>query len=279
MSNKEHVSSPVDSDPPENVADSVEDPVEGTEDPDTNNEAEDENEQDEKDDEIKLYKSIRLKGYITLFLASFINYDSSQQASDVVSSVAVPATAQQRRFSVAVAVVSLFLSAVALIAHFDRITPLQRLWISMFKPESRCELVIVLFLVIWWSIACGIETTVSGVCGDGKEQYSLYYSTWTCVLCSYWLLERWWVDCKLASFKSFIASWPNRAPGWLCILFFNTFTFVWYMDLWRNHDDLNDGREPSVILFRYVMKLSGCTRSDKWFTGNLMKSGTEYGAF
>lgn len=199
---------------------------------------------------IKLYKSSRLKGYITLFLASFINYDASQKSSDVISSIAVPSTSQQRRYSVAVSVVSLVVSGAALLSHLDRITPLEKVWISAFKSKSRFELFLALFLVLWWSIAVGIETTVKGIAGDGKEQYSLYYSAWTCCFSSYWILERWWVECGLASFKSFITSWPYRAPGWLCILFLNAFTFAWYMDLWRNHSGLDDGRLASILIYR-----------------------------
>jgi uncharacterized membrane protein len=54
-------------------------------------------------------------------------------------------------------------------------------------------------------------------------------------LTSYWILERWWVAAGWSSLKSFITSWPYRAPGWILILFLSIFTLVWYVDLWQNH--------------------------------------------
>jgi hypothetical protein len=188
---------------------------------------------------IKLYKSTRLKGYMTLFLASFINYDSAQKSSNVDINLlhVVPSNDDQRKYAVAVAVVSLIASGFCLVAHLDRITPLERLWIFLFQPSpppptvdpptaapnnlanhpntpttntttdgkandttattatstpsiSTLEGTLALFLTIWWSIATGVATAVSGMAGDGKGQYSLYYSYWACTCTSYWILER-----------------------------------------------------------------------------------------
>jgi hypothetical protein len=207
---------------------------------------------------IKLYKSTRLKGYMTLFLASFINYDSAQKSSNVDVNLlhVVPSNDDQRKYAVAVAVVSLIASGFCLVAHLDRITPLERLWIFLFQPQqppptvdppptatvdpstaaptnqthdpntptttttdgktndttatttstalgvSTLEGTLALFLTIWWSIATGVATAVSGMAGDGKGQYSLYYSYWACTCTSYWILER----CGVA------AGWVRIVP-------------------------------------------------------------------
>jgi hypothetical protein len=65
-------------------------------------------------------------------------------------------------------------------------------------------------------------------------------------LASYWILERWWVAAGFSSLKSFITSWPNRAPGWILILFLSIFTLVWYLDLWQNHSG-ESGEESSRV--------------------------------
>ena len=149
----------------------------------------------EADKPIKLYKSSRLKGYITLVLASFINYQAAEDSSDVqVAKVTVvPSTPEQRRYAMAVAVVSLVLSIFCILTHLDRLTPMEKIWIIFFKNGSKYEGLMLVVWSIWWMVATGIETSVSGIAGDGKGQYSLYYSTWVCCLTSVWCLERWWV--------------------------------------------------------------------------------------
>lgn len=152
-------------------------------------------EQSEPEKPIKLYKSSRLKGYITLVLASFINYQSAQESADTQSSniTVVPSTAEQRRYAVAVAVVSLVLSVFCLLTHLDRVTPLEKVWIIIFKNGSKVEGIMLALWSIWWIAGTGVSTAISGIAGDGKGQYSLYYSTWVCCLTTLWCLERWWV--------------------------------------------------------------------------------------
>jgi len=147
------------------------------------------------DKPIKLYKSSRLKGYITLVLASFINYQSAQDSANVQLSnlTVVPSTAEQRRYAVALAVVSLVLSIFCLLTHLDRVTPLEKVWIVMFKDGSKIEGIMLAFWSIWWIVGTGVSTAVAGIAGDGKGQYSLYYSTWVCCLTTLWCLERWWI--------------------------------------------------------------------------------------
>jgi len=196
---------------------------------------------------IRLYKSTRLKGYMTLLLSSVIHLNAAQKSEDVLSKTAVPATARQRRGAVAVSAVSIVLSGATLLAHLDRFTPLEQIWVAAFKPKSRFELGLSIFHVLWWSISVGFETSVGGIAGDGKGQYSLYYSAWVCCLTTYWILERWWVACNWSSFKAFITSWPNRAPGWLCIMFLSLFTLIWYLDLWRNRDELGERESEETV--------------------------------
>jgi hypothetical protein len=130
--------------------------------------------------EIKLYKSTRIKGYITLIVASVINFDSAQKSVDVKATNAVPSTVEQRRYAISVALVTLILSTAILLMHLDRITMFKKAWTKAFQPKSKIELGLALFQVIWWSVAVGVETSVQGIAGDGKGQYSLYYSSWGC---------------------------------------------------------------------------------------------------
>ena len=141
---------------------------------------------------IKLYKSSRLKGYMTLTLASFINYDAARHSAAV--DYVVPSTESQRVYAQVTSMVSLLVALVCLLLHLDRITPLQKtIWIPLFRNGSRYEGALVVVLTLWWSVATGVETSVTGIAGDGKGQYSLYYSTWACCLTSFWMLERWCV--------------------------------------------------------------------------------------
>jgi hypothetical protein len=178
---------------------------------------------------IKLYKSTRLKGYITLTLASFINYDAAQNSGNVHANNVrvVPSELDQRRYAVAASVVSLVLVAFCLVAHLDRVTPLeQRVWINLFRPKSHVEGALAAFLLVWWTSATGVSTAVSGLAGDGKGQYSLYYSSWVCTITSYWIFERWAVAAGWSSLKAFISSWPNRSPAWICIMVLSFVTLV-----------------------------------------------------
>jgi hypothetical protein len=165
---------------------------------------------------VKLYKSSRLKGYITLALASYINYNAAEKSGDVLLGLtAVPSTDGQRGYAMSVSMISLVLSGFSVVAHLDRLTPLRGLWVAAYRSGAKCEMVLAVFLVLWWSVATGVETAVNGIAGDGKGQYNLYYSTWACCLTSYWILERWWV-----------------AMGWVRVVDFrNTSLLVFFWEL------------------------------------------------
>ena len=165
--------------------------------------AHDDDDNDNEDEEqqqpvVKLYKSTRLKGYMTLVLASSINYDAAQRSADFRDSNlnVVPSTPSQRRYAVAVAIVSMTLSIFCLLVHLlDRFkcTPFRKLWRAMFRDGSKAEGLLLCFMSIWWAVGTGVGTSVTGIAGDGKGQYSLYYSYWVCCLTSLWALEKWWV--------------------------------------------------------------------------------------
>lgn len=111
---------------------------------------------------------------------------------------------------------------------------LKKLWIKAFKPKSKIELGFILFFVIWWVIATWLQTSVAGIAGTGKGQYNLYFSTWACCWTSIWTLERWIVASGMASFKAFLAEWPNRAPSWIATLILSFCTLLTYVDLYLN---------------------------------------------
>jgi hypothetical protein len=130
--------------------------------------------------------------------------------------------------------ITMIIAVFVTIVHLDHSTPLEKIWIQGFRPKAKVELGLILCLVIWWIIATWIQTSVNGIAGDGKGQYNLYFSTWACCWTSIWTLERWMVASGMASFKQFLASWPNRAPGWCTILFISFCTMLCLVDLFVN---------------------------------------------
>lgn len=154
---------------------------------------------------VNLYQSSRLKGYITLAFASFINYDAAVQSDSTAGSGFIPSTTRQRRYAMSASMISLILSVSIILIHLDRLTPFRKIWVKAFQSGSRIELLFGIFFVIWWSITVGFQTSVTGIAGDGKRQYSLYYSAWACCSSSYWVLERWGVA---AGWVSFIHIYP-----------------------------------------------------------------------
>lgn len=199
-----------------------------------------------------LYKSSRFKGYLTILLGSIIYYDAAQKSRNAFAAATVPATDRQKAFALSVSIVSLGLSGGALGAHLDQITPLQNLWKRAFRPKSRVELFLALVLFCWWATAVGQQTSVQGLAGDGKGQYSLYYSAWVCLYSAFFdVLEPWWVAAGWSSLQAFVQSWPFRSPGWLCLLSFAILDLVWILDLWRNYPELRD-RQETLFIYYYI---------------------------
>lgn len=190
-----------------------------------------------------LFKSSRFKGYLTLVVTSGVNYQAAYISDNVTTFggvTAVEATAQQRRYSMAVAWMSIIISTIVVIAHIDQISPLKKYWNRLFRPKARSEALIIAFLLFWWVVALWINTGIIGIAGDGKGQYNLYFSTWACFFVCAWTLERWLVSCSYPSLEGFLASWPNRAPGWIAIFFLSLAALLALVDLFVQWGDLKN---------------------------------------
>jgi len=139
-----------------------------------------------------------------------------------------------------VSIVSIFVTSTVVLMHIDFFSPLESLWQRIFRPKSKTELRIIIVVLLWWIVATWIQTGVTGIAGDGKHQYNLYFSTWACFLSSLWTLERWVVANDFPSFESFLASWPNRAPGWIAIFLFSLADLLCILDLFLNWGSSNN---------------------------------------
>lgn len=187
----------------------------------------------------RLYQSGRLKGYITLTLASVIYYDAATSSNSEISSSVMAGSIEQVGYARIVGFISIIISGLSSLIHLDQCSPLKdKIWYTLFGPKSIVELCLVMFLVLWWGVATGVQTSVRGIAGDGKQQHNLYFSTWCCCYISIWMLERWAVTYGFSSFKSFISSWPYRAPGWIAINVLSFFASVWYIDLYLNRESM-----------------------------------------
>jgi hypothetical protein len=108
---------------------------------------------------VKLYKSPRFKGYLTIFLASTINYNGtliSQRPSDL--SVVVPSD-KQVAYGKAVAMVSALVSGFCVLCHLDSFSCFKDVWRGkLFAPQARFEAVLDCLTLLWWAIATIIQT-------------------------------------------------------------------------------------------------------------------------
>jgi hypothetical protein len=210
---------------------------------DNEEEVEDGGEEEEEEPPPRaLFKSSRFKGYLTLVVTSGVNYQAAYVSDDVTSLsgvIAIEATPQQRSYSMAVALISITVTSLVVIAHIDRITPLKKYWSQLFKPKARSEALIIAFLLLWWVIALWVNTGMRGIAGDGKGQYNIFFSTWACFFVCSWTLERWLVSCDYPSFEGFLASWPNRAPGWIAIFFLALAALLSLVDAFVQWDDVD----------------------------------------
>lgn len=203
----------------------------------------------ENEGPIKLYKSPRFNGYLTISLASIINFHSAQGSTEPIEVRLVPASQLQQAYAKTVSLVSAVITGVLVVIHIDRWF-LRSFWTKFFGPvKTYVELAIIILLLLWWFLATIIQTSVRGIAGDGKEQHNLYYSTWVCLLTSVWVLERKMVDFDLPTIRGFVTSWPYRAPGWISIFFFSFFTMFWYVDLFVNTFNHRDTLPDSLRLY------------------------------
>ena len=184
-----------------------------------------------------LYKSSRFKGYLILVLASGVNYQAayvSNNPSFFGEFSAVAATAGERGYALAVALVSIIASSTICVAHLDFFSPMKKYWARIFQPKSRTEAYLLALLIVWWIAALWINTGINGIAGNGKGQYNLYFSSWICLLVCLWTMERWLVSCDYPALDGFLASWPNRAPGWIAIFFLSFAALLSILDLYFN---------------------------------------------
>ena len=182
-----------------------------------------------------LYKSPRFKGYLTICLASIINYIAAKLSHEPVDRSVIPAQPPERAYAMAVGLLSSIVTGLVVFMHMDRYSPLESLvWRKAFSPQSKFEMAVVASLVLWWLIAAVIQTSVRGIAGDGKSQFNLFYSSWVCCWTSLWIAERMAVDLGYPTFRTFVTSWPHRAPGWISIFLVDSFTIWWYIDLYNN---------------------------------------------
>lgn len=203
----------------------------------------------EIDEPIKLYKSPRFNGYLTISLASIINYHSAEGSTEPIEVRLVPASDLQQAYAKTVSLVSAVITGVLVVIHVDRWF-FRSFWLKFFGPSKNyLELGIIIFLLLWWFLATTIQTSVRGIAGDGKAQYNLYYSTWVCLVTTVWVLERKMVDFDLPTIRSFVTSWPYRAPGWISIFFFSFFTMFWYVDLFANTFNQRDTLPDNLRLY------------------------------
>jgi hypothetical protein len=141
-------------------------------------------------------------------------------------------------------------SSVICIAHLDGLTPLKAYWRDIFGPASRKEAIVISLLLLWWIVAIWINTGVMGIAGNGKGQYNLYFSYWLVLFVSLWTMERWFVSCGFLSLDQFLASWPNRAPGWIAIFFLSFAALLSILDTffnWRKVDSKFIKAEYAII--------------------------------
>jgi len=144
------------------------------------------------DRDVLLFQSSRMGGYFVVCLASGINYHAAVKSEQTIGE-AVPSKLVQRQYAMAVSMVSIILCACSIIVHLDNFTPLRHVWKKGFRPKAKFERGLLIFLVFWWSIATGIQTSVTGIAGDGKGQFDLYFSTWICCMVCWQMFERYLV--------------------------------------------------------------------------------------
>jgi hypothetical protein len=215
---------------------------------------EEENNEDEEEPKkiFKLYKSPRFRGYILILLSSIINFHSIGVSQDVTDVSVVVPSAEQVRYGLAVSLISAIITGAAVLFHllswFTCDCFVNRWALKLFAPKAKIELIGDMFLLLWWFLATCVQTGVRGIAGDGKEQYNIYYSTWFCTLAALFCLESKLTEYDWPNIKTFVKSWPNRAPGWIAILIFDFFAVFWYVDLYintsQNLDRISDSLKP-----------------------------------
>jgi hypothetical protein len=109
--------------------------------------------------QIKLYKSPRLTGYLTIFLASVINFHGVIVSQPSDENHAITSTETQRMYGYTVALVSSVVSGFVLVCHLDRWSCLADTYRdNLFAHKSRFETILDILLMLWWFMAVIIQT-------------------------------------------------------------------------------------------------------------------------
>jgi hypothetical protein len=97
---------------------------------------------------------------LTILLASVINYYSVSSSSDGGNDIsAVTPSSQQVSYGLVVASISCIATGLCVIVHLDNYSCVTHLWKDrMFAPKSKFELLLDLFLLLWWFIATCVQT-------------------------------------------------------------------------------------------------------------------------
>lgn len=95
-------------------------------------------------------------------------------------------------------------------------------------------------------------TFIQITAGEGRGQFNLYFSIWLCFITSLSMLEKWLVVAGHSSIFQSIASWPNRAPGWIMIITCTASNLVCILDLLKNHKSIQSIEAYSHIAEKYA---------------------------
>ena len=110
--------------------------------------------------EIKLSKSPRFMGYLTMFLASIINFHGVTSSRESFDVSVITSTEKQRMYGYTVALISSIASGFCVVCHLDNFTRLATIWRNhLFAPKSKFEMILDVSLLLWWFVATITQTT------------------------------------------------------------------------------------------------------------------------
>jgi hypothetical protein len=155
--------------PPSNAADLDENDASGDnatsniEPPSTDDDSNDDNEESSSsagglEKKFKLYKSPRFKGYLTIALSSAISYHAANISQDPTDLTVVAASDKQKAYAQTVSMVSALISGSCVLCHLDTFSCLKDKFGQWFAPQSKFEVSLLMFLLLWWAIATIVQT-------------------------------------------------------------------------------------------------------------------------
>eukprot|EP00586_Coscinodiscus_wailesii_P001650 CAMPEP_0172485676 /NCGR_PEP_ID=MMETSP1066-20121228/13799_1 /TAXON_ID=671091 /ORGANISM="Coscinodiscus wailesii, Strain CCMP2513" /LENGTH=426 /DNA_ID=CAMNT_0013251075 /DNA_START=280 /DNA_END=1557 /DNA_ORIENTATION=+ len=184
-------------------------------------------------------KNTRMKGYFVIAIVSFVNYAAADVKKDGEFNTPININEDESGLTIVMvsSIISMVLCSFMVIIGLDRFTRLQRYWKQVIQPKSKIELVILVFLVIWWTVFTFIITAVTGVAGGGSRLYNVYFSTWICLITSFWTLERWVVRAGyMTSLYDFMMESPNRSAGWMVLGIASILNLLFHVNTKNNWD-------------------------------------------